>query len=549
MADEEEEVTVSTEALKQESTASEKAVPTPVESEKIEQEKTNELSENVEVSTPAEIDRVEQEKPEKILEEEDYQFLEDDEEDLFEDPGAYIQNFEDIISQSSDETISAETDEELFGEDEGGDFVKHRKRKKKPIDQYLPATEDQIKPTGDFAPIQHDAFGTALPPSSIISIHEELELGEEEGEEGGKEEEEEEELEETIAVDRERYYLLYRKLHPERNSKRIRNNFLQRKIAEYFKKRNMEYALKESEEETDSQDKYEKKLDELFELTEIESREKNNIIADLDDMRLQRDEHQQLFNSNFCSMQQREKEVGSGLINTKTGRPVSDKVVERLIRRQNEKMLEISKKRFFYIKLRNAVAEKKMAIHKLDTIGDNLHLIDYEQLKMENTSHSDKVEERDGEMVKLRAKCSGTMQCLAHVREKSAALQTDFVRLSTRFEEVKEELTESRERLNYVKQQRDNYRINITNIIDESGLLTKPHLLCDMEECLGEVKDLENQIENDKKLYEETRESLKALKINVKNFAPTKKSSKKSKVKEKQKGRLTVDHKSLFSID
>lgn len=100
--------------------------------------------------------------------------------------------------------------------------------------------------------------------------------------------------------------------------------------------------------------------------------------------------------------------------------------------------------RLAYIKIRDRVGEKKTALHALDCVGDNLHLIDYEQLKIENQSHTDKIEERDEELTRLRVRCQGAMQCLAHVREKSAAIQIDIQSLTERYEEVEIEYAEVR---------------------------------------------------------------------------------------------------------
>lgn len=63
---------------------------------------------------------------------------------------------------------------------------------------------------------------------------------EEEEEEEFKEEEEvkeEEELEEEFIIDRDNLYKIYHELYPGYNSIKIKNNFLQRKMVEYFTKR------------------------------------------------------------------------------------------------------------------------------------------------------------------------------------------------------------------------------------------------------------------------------------------------------------------------
>lgn len=91
-------------------------------------------------------------------------------------------------------------------------------------------------------------------------------------------------------------------------------------------------------------------------------------------------------------------------------------------------MQQISHLRLKYIKIRNRVTEKQEALQAVDKLGDNLRLVDYEQLKIENRGYADKVEERDEELTKLRAKCDSIFQVLAHLREKSASATLDILK-------------------------------------------------------------------------------------------------------------------------
>ncbi|KAF5287498.1 hypothetical protein FQA39_LY04126 [Lamprigera yunnana] len=379
--------------------------------------------------------------------------------------------------------------------------------------------------SGDFTVGEYESSLSVSSYQLEIEMDEVEEKEEEEEEEAKElfqgeqleEETEEEEEEKVLPVDREYYYALYRKWLPERAAAKMKNNFLQRKMAEYFRRKKMDHVLKETDQQVDSQTKYDKKLDAMVTFKELDDRKRNNVNLELSDLRAQKDEHQALFEANFASMQNREKDIGSGLINTQTGKPISEKVIERLIKRQNEKMMEIVKMRLTYIKLRNRVNEKKANLHKLDTIGENLHLIDYEQLKIENTSHTEKNEDRDEELNKLKVKMSETMQCLAHVREKTAALQIDYQHVKNCAENIVLDANACRERVNSVKKARDNYRQSIVKMISDSGLLTKPKLLCDMEESIEEIKLLEDQIQLQEHLNEVTRNSLYAIKQNLKN--------------------------------
>lgn len=73
-----------------------------------------------------------------------------------------------------------------------------------------------------------------------------------------------------------------------------------------------------------------------------------------------------------------------GLINTKTGNPIPDKLVERLINRQRIAMQQVAAMRLKYIILKDMVANKHDAIADVDNVGEGLRLRDYEQLKVEN---------------------------------------------------------------------------------------------------------------------------------------------------------------------
>lgn len=45
-------------------------------------------------------------------------------------------------------------------------------------------------------------------------------------------------------------------------------------------------------------------------------------------------------------------------------------------------------------------------------------MIDFEQLKIENQTYNEKIEERNEELMKLRKKINNTVQILTHVKEK-----------------------------------------------------------------------------------------------------------------------------------
>ena len=51
-----------------------------------------------------------------------------------------------------------------------------------------------------------------------------------------------------------------------------------------------------------------------------------------------------------------------------------------------------------------------MVFHVQEELAEGLHLIDFEQLKIENQSLNEKIEERNEELAKLRKKTANTVQ-------------------------------------------------------------------------------------------------------------------------------------------
>ena len=69
--------------------------------------------------------------------------------------------------------------------------------------------------------------------------------------------------------------------------------------------------------------------------------------------------------------------------------------------------------------MRNQLANKEKELKKKEQLADRLHLIDFEQLKIENQTLNEKIEDRNEENHKLRKKVTQTVIILSHTREKA----------------------------------------------------------------------------------------------------------------------------------
>ena len=79
------------------------------------------------------------------------------------------------------------------------------------------------------------------------------------------------------------------------------------------------------------------------------------------------------------------------------------------------------------IKLQNKISKLESQIKEKEQLAEGLHMIDFEQLKINNVDLNEKIEERNEDILKLRKKVTSTVQVLTHVKEKLQFLQVSKI--------------------------------------------------------------------------------------------------------------------------
>jgi predicted nucleic acid-binding Zn-ribbon protein len=115
-------------------------------------------------------------------------------------------------------------------------------------------------------------------------------------------------------------------------------------------------------------------------------------------------------------------------------------------------------------------------------LADGLHLIDFEQLKIENQAFNEKIEERNEELLKLRKKITNVVQVLTHVKEKLQFIFEENSDLKLELTSLDEQVTDFRDVLPGYKSQRDHLRLKNQMTKDRNGLLGNAPLLRDFED-------------------------------------------------------------------
>jgi hypothetical protein len=89
------------------------------------------------------------------------------------------------------------------------------------------------------------------------------------------------------------------------------------------------------------------------------------------------------------------KEIALKAISTQTGKTVSLKEIESYLLKEQQKEQDVIEVRLENIKLKNQLKKKETQLKAKEELGDGLHLIDFEQLKIENQTYNEKIEERN----------------------------------------------------------------------------------------------------------------------------------------------------------
>merc|ERR1711896_66489 len=129
-----------------------------------------------------------------------------------------------------------------------------------------------------------------------------------------------------------------------------------------------------------------------------------------------------------------------------------------------------------------------------DELADNLHVIDFEQLKIENQTLNEKIEERNEELHKLRKKTVITVQVITHMREKLQLVQQENQVLKSELAQLDQELASQRDLVAKTKHERDDYRSENAKLRQQTGIINSDLLTKDYEDRQNHLKRLKEEL-------------------------------------------------------
>jgi DNA repair exonuclease SbcCD ATPase subunit len=194
------------------------------------------------------------------------------------------------------------------------------------------------------------------------------------------------------------------------------------------------------------------------------------------------------------SFQEFKRQVAKHAEYARTGKKIPERIIQEVEEFELDKDAEVEEVRGANISLKNRLAKLEQQLRKKDELAENLHVIDFEQLKIENQTLNEKIEERNEELHKLRKKTVDTVQIITHMREKVQFVQQEYQALKAELEQLDKHLASQRDLVTRTKHERDEHRTEYGKLKQQTGIINSDSLTKDFETRAEHIKKTKEEI-------------------------------------------------------
>lgn len=320
----------------------------------------------------------------------------------------------------------------------------------------------------------------------------------------------------------------YRQAVLEHKIARETNLQLQTKLAEYFRRKKADATEQQSgassvggsmtDNTVDYEQRYNKYISSLTDLRNQYQAMQSSYHKQIEELKHICAERQKEVDEAYKEFTAYKFEIGKKALHSRTGRPINTKELLAMFNAEQKKEAVVMEARLENIKLKNEIAKIEAVLKSKEELAEGLHLIDFEQLKIENQTYNEKIEERNEELIKLKRKIASTVQIMAHVKEKLQAVQFENAKQRQRLGIANAELTFNRDQLTRLKQARDQLRSDNAKLRRSCGLLGKTALLLNFEDSVDAVTSKLASLEETKKKTNQYLHKARGLRNKIESY-------------------------------
>eukprot|EP00048_Salpingoeca_helianthica_P001201 m.47485 g.47485 ORF g.47485 m.47485 type:complete len:684 (-) comp11278_c0_seq2:30-2081(-) len=232
-------------------------------------------------------------------------------------------------------------------------------------------------------------------------------------------------------------------------------------------------------------------------------------------MRASLAEQQQRVSAAAAAFEKLKLETAQAAVSQRTGRPLPLPQIKEMLAQEKSKEEAVAAARLEHLHLLHTLRNAEEVLREGEQLGEGLHLIDFEQLKLENQTFNEKIEERNEDVIKLRTKIANTVNVLSHVKEVLQDTEEENAELQTKLRTVESQAAQQRDVLSRIKRARDKIKEDNTRLRQQAGLAGDEVLLRDMESTVDEAADLRVHVESLRAQHAALQQQIKAATVRV----------------------------------
>lgn len=180
---------------------------------------------------------------------------------------------------------------------------------------------------------------------------------------------------------------------------------------------------------------------------------------------------------------------------SRTGKPIKLKRILAFEAAEEARDRDVARVRLRHINLLNELRTLEDAVRVKEKLAEGLHLIDFEQLKIENQTLNEKIEERNDELHKLKKKTTTTVQVLTHIKEKLQCVREENTHSQAELRSINHQVQSLRDQLTKTKHVRDASRGENQSLKQKQGFIGSDLLVSDFENRKGDIDLLRTKVE------------------------------------------------------
>jgi hypothetical protein len=190
------------------------------------------------------------------------------------------------------------------------------------------------------------------------------------------------------------------------------------------------------------------------------------------------------------SFKEFKREIMSKAENSRTGLPISNRMITQFETLDDKKNEELEKVRLRHIGLKQTLKKLENTLKAKEQLAEGLHMIDFEQLKIENQTLNEKIEERNEEFSKLKKKKLLTIQVLTHVREKLRFVKKQNIVVKSTIDDLDAQINVQRGLISTAKKDRDSVKDVNVELKRQQGFAGSELLLTDYESRKSNIESM-----------------------------------------------------------